>query len=251
MFALLACVMFVMAARGADTTMPQLLPRLRGLLSSAAGTTMLLSIDALFIFFVALQVAYLFGGLDTLNATGLTYAAYARRGFFELIAVAVLAGGVVFGLELVVARRSRLYLGAALVLVIATLVIVASAAYRMQLYQLAYGWTEQRFYALAGIAWLGVSGVAAALLIWRDATRWLLHVGGLVALAVAIAANLVGPSALVARQNLDRVVDPSALPADAHLGLDAYYLVTLGDGAIPTLIEYLPRLGSSDRQSLG
>ena len=43
----------------------------------------------------------------------------------------------------------------------ATLVIVVSAAYRMQLYQLAYGWTEQRFYALAGIAWLGAGGAVA------------------------------------------------------------------------------------------
>ena len=250
-FAWLAGGIFVLAARGADTQMPPILTRLRGLLSSTAGTTMLLALDALFGFFVALQIAYLFGGLDTLNATGLTYATYARRGFFELIAVAVLAGGLVFCLELVVARRSRLYVAAALALVVATLVVVTSAAYRMQLYQLAYGWSELRFYALAGIAWLGVSGVVAAVLIARDATRWLLHAGGLVALAVAVMANLAGPSALVARQNLDRVVDPSGLPADASRELDAQYLATLGDGAIPTLVEYLPRLGASDRAALG
>jgi hypothetical protein len=250
-FAWIAGGIFIIAGRGADTTIPPVLPRLRGLLSSTAGTTMLLALDALFVFFVALQVAYLFGGLDTLNATGLTYSSYARRGFFELIAVAVLSGGLVFAVELVVAKRSRLYVGAALALVVATLIVVASAAYRMQLYQIAYGWTEQRFYALAGIAWLGVSGIAAAVLISRDATRWLLHAGGLIALAVAVAVNLIGPSALVARQNLERVVDPRGLPEDAHRGLDAYYLASLGDGAVPTLVEYLPRLGTLDRQALG
>ncbi len=243
--------LFIVAGRRTDTTMPAVLPRLRGILSSTAGTTTLLAIDALFLFFVALQIAYLFGGVDTLNATGLTYSAYARRGFFELIAVAVLAGGLLFAVELVVARRTRLYVGAALMLAIATLVIVVSAAYRMQLYQLAYGWTEQRFYGLAGIAWLGASGACAGVLVWRNATRWLLHAGGLIALAVAIAVNLIGPSAFVARQNLERVVDPSGLPADAYRGLDAYYLATLGDGAIPTLVEYLPRLGDSDRAALG
>ncbi|HEY8786644.1 MAG TPA: DUF4153 domain-containing protein, partial [Candidatus Limnocylindria bacterium] len=147
--------LFIVAGRRTDTAMPAVLPRLRGFLSSTAGATTLLAIDALFVFFVALQVAYLFGGIDTLNATGLSYSTYARRGFFELIAVAVLAGGLLFAVELVVARRSRLYVGAALTLALATLVIVVSAAYRMQLYQLAYAWTEQRFYALAGIAWLG------------------------------------------------------------------------------------------------
>ena len=155
--------------------MSPLLPRLRGLLSSTAGATTLLAVDALFVFFVALQIAYLFGGIDTLNATGLTYSSYARRGFFELIAVAVLAGSLLFAVELVVSKRTRFYVGAALTLALATLVIVVSAAYRMQLYQLAYGWTEQRFYALAGIAWLGAGGACAAVLVGRDATRWLPH----------------------------------------------------------------------------
>jgi hypothetical protein len=87
-------------------------------------------------------------------------------------------------------------------------------------------------------------------LVWRDATRWLLHAGGLIALAVAIAVNLIDPSALVARQNLERVVDPSGLPADASRALDAEYLATLGDGALPTVVEYLPRLSGADRETL-
>src|SRR3989454_5817219 len=250
-FAWVAGGLFIVAGRRTDTTVPAVLPRLRGLLSSTAGATTLLAIDALFVFFVGLQIAYLFGGIDTLNATGLTYSTFARRGFFELIAVAVLAGGLLFAVELVVAKRTRLYVGAALTLALATLVIVVSAAYRMQLYQLAYGWTELRFYALAGIAWLGAGGLAACVLIWRDATRWLLHAAGLMGLAVAVAINLVGPSAFVARQDLERVVDPSGLPEDASRALDAQYVASLGDGAVPTLVEFLPRLGAADRAALG
>src|SRR5438874_12091387 len=243
--------LFLLAGRGAETTMSPVLPRLRGLLSSTAGATTLIAVDALFVFFVGLQIAYLFRGIDTLNATGLSYSSYARRGFFELIAVAILAGGLLFAVELVVARRTRLYVAAALTLTLATLVIVVSAAYRMQLYQLAYGWTEQRFYALAGIAWLGAGGACAAVLVWRDATRWLPHAAALIALSVAIAVNLMGPSAFVARRNLDRLVDPSGLPADASRDLDARYLASLGDGVVPTLVECLPRLGASDRAALG
>ena len=227
-FAWLGGGLLMVAGRRAETAFAPVLPRLRGILSSTAGTTMLLAVDALFVFFVALQIAYLFGGVDTLNATGLTYSEYGRRGFFELIAVAVV-----------------------LTLVVATIIVVASAAYRMHLYQLAYGWTEQRFYALAGIGWLGGASVAAAILIWRDQTRWLLHAAGLLGLAVAFAVNLTGPSAFVARQDLDRIVDPRNLPDDARRALDAYYLGSLGDGAVPTLVEYLPRLGASDRQALG
>src|SRR5256886_3027050 len=250
-FGWIAGGLFVVAGRRTDTTMPTLLPRLRGILSATAGATTLLVIDALFVFFVGLQIVYLFGGIDTLNATGLTYSSYARRGFFELIAVAVLAGGLLFAVELVVAKRTRLYVGAALTLALATLVIVVSAAYRMQLYQLAYGWAQLRFYALARIAWLGAGGVCAAVLVWRDATRWLLHASGLIALTVAIAVNLIGPSAVVARQNLERVVNPSGLPADASRELDAQYPASLGDRAGPIPVECLPHLGASDRTALG
>ena len=42
-----------------------------------------------------------------------------------------------------------------------TFVILASAAFRLSLYQDAYGWTELRFYVDATIAWLGLGIVAA------------------------------------------------------------------------------------------
>src|SRR5467141_3571510 len=62
-FAWVAGGTFIVAGRRTDTTMSPVLPRLRGLLSSTAGTTMLIVVDALFVFFVALQLAYLFGGI--------------------------------------------------------------------------------------------------------------------------------------------------------------------------------------------
>ena len=118
---------------------------------------MLIVLDVLFAAFVALQVAYLFGGLDTLAAIALTYAEYARRGFFELVAVVVLVGALVLGLEAVVAHRSRAYVVAILALVALTAVVLASSFLRLRLYQDAYGWTELRFYVLAAIGFLAIT----------------------------------------------------------------------------------------------
>ena len=61
--------------------------------------TILVAVDVLFAVFVGLQLAYLFGGLDTMAAGGITYADYARRGFFELVAVTCLSGCLVVGLN--------------------------------------------------------------------------------------------------------------------------------------------------------
>jgi hypothetical protein len=55
-------------------------------------------LDLLFLLFVFVQFRYFFGGAALVQATtGLTYSEYARRGFFELIAVATLALPLLLG----------------------------------------------------------------------------------------------------------------------------------------------------------
>ena len=53
---------------------------------------MLVVVDLLFLAFVLVQFRYLFGGAELVRGlTGMSYADYARRGFFELVAVAALS----------------------------------------------------------------------------------------------------------------------------------------------------------------
>jgi hypothetical protein len=210
----------------------------------------LVLVDLVFGAFVALQVAYLFGGLDTLAAAGLTYSDYARRGFFELVAAACLAGGLLVVLELATAGRTRAYLAVALVLVGLTLVVLVSAWLRLDLYQQAYGWTELRFYVAAAIVTLGIALAFGAVLLARDRMRWLGHglVGiGLVAL---LTLNVLAPAAFVATRNVDRALDPALVPADGWVGLDTGYLGALGDDAVPILVDALPRLDGPTRSEV-
>jgi len=88
------------------------LPTFRGL-GVIEAVTILVAVDVLFALFVVLQLAYLFGGLDTMAAGGITYANYARGGFFQLVAVTCLAGGLVVSLHAVVERRSTAFVGSA------------------------------------------------------------------------------------------------------------------------------------------
>lgn len=206
-------------------------------LGSAEAVTVLLVLDLLFIGFVVLQGAYLFGGRDTLEASGLTYAEYARRGFFELLAVAFLVGGLILALEGLVRARTRAYVLAAIGLVVLTIVVLASAFLRLRLYQDAYGWTELRFYVLAAIAWLAVGALMAEVTLARDQTRWLLH--GMLALSFAfgLAFNVIGPVRFIAEQNVERAIHPELVATGGEAGLDVYYLTSLGDDALPVLNE--------------
>ncbi|MCE6998015.1 DUF4173 domain-containing protein [Saccharothrix sp. S26] len=194
---------------------------------------------ALFAAFVAVQVSTLFGGDEHVLVTpDLTYADYARSGFWQLLAVTVLTLGVIA----VVARLARLdsptdrrwlrgSLGALSVL---TLVIVASALARMWLYQQAYGFTVLRVLVSACELWLGVVYLLVLAAGVRLEGGWLARavVGTGFAALVGLAA--LNPDRFIAERNVDRY--------HATEKIDVWYLARLSDDAVPALAELPPRL---------
>ena len=224
--------------------------RIRGVIGVDAAVVLLACVDLLFAAFVALQIGYLFGGRDTMDAAGLPYSAYARRGFFELIGAASLVGALLFGVGLHGRARSAVTTALGAALVGLTLAVLASAWYRLDLYQRAYGWTELRFYAAAAIVFLACALVVLGWSVLVDRMRFALQPLAGAALLIALAVNVVSPSAFVASADLQRRIDPAGLPADAERRMDPAYLVSLGAGAFPVLVERLPSLPPEDRELL-
>jgi hypothetical protein len=197
---------------------------------------LLIALDVLFAIFAALQAAYLFGGLDTFALSGMTYSDYARRGFFELIIAASLAGVVIIVVDRLVAEHGVAYRLAAVVLAALTGVVVLSALTRLGLYQAAYGWTELRFYALAAIGWLGIGVLVTFVAVLANRARWLpqLIVGA--GLLVAFMCNAIGPQAFVTKQNVERVLNPALVADGGFAGLDVGYVSSLAADSIPVLV---------------
>jgi len=124
-------------------------------------TTIFSLLNLLFLSFVLVQIRYFFGGAATVQATaGLTYAQYARSGFFELVWVAALVLPLLLGLHWLQkpgdARAQRLFTWQAAVQVALLFVIMASALARMRLYEGEYGLTELRLYTTAFMGWLAL-----------------------------------------------------------------------------------------------
>ncbi len=98
---------------------------------------------------MGVQISVLFGGDEHVQVTeGLTYAEYARQGFWQLLFVTILVLGVIAVAIRVAGReeaRDRLFLRVLIGgLCLTTLVIVASAIHRMSLYENAYGYSVER-----------------------------------------------------------------------------------------------------------
>jgi hypothetical protein len=199
---------------------------------------------ALFTVFVGVQFAALFGSREYVQeATGLTFAEYARSGFWQLLAVSVLALAVILaGLRWAppyTARdrtAKRVLLTALAVL---CLVIVASALRRMWLYQEAYGFTVLRL--LVGVCelWLGLAFVLVAIAVLRlDRSGPARPMAG-TAVAALLALALLDPERFIAEQNLARFATTGSL--------DTSYLSTLSADAVPALLALPP---SADRSCI-
>jgi hypothetical protein len=193
---------------------------------------------ALFVAFVVAQAAALFGGHDYIQrTTGLTYAEYVHQGFGQLTAATVLTLATV-ALAVRKAPRStardRLVLRVALgALCGLTLVVVASALHRMDLYQQAYGFTLLRVLVDGFELWLGLL-VVLVLVAGVRLSGWWLPRAALVSAAVfVLVGGLANPEAWVAQRNIDRY--------RATGMLDGSYLRTLGPDATPTIVSGLPR----------
>ena len=191
--------------------------------------------------FAAAQVAVAGGAADRiLSAEGLTYAEYARRGFFQLLAAAGLTAVVLLCVRACGPRGDRVSTVLVLAAVALTEVVVVLAVHRLALYEDAYGLTLLRLAAVAAAVWIGVVfqllGMAAAGV--GAGRSWLPSAVGAAALIGLVGWNLADPAALVAGRNLDRAtVDPA-------------YLASLGDDAVPTIVARLDRLDPVTRADL-
>jgi hypothetical protein len=193
---------------------------------------------------VVVQLRYFFGGAALVEETsGLTYAAYARQGFFQLVTASGLVLPILLGADHLVrgatAPQVRVFRQLAGLLLVLLAVIMASALERMRLYVSAYGLTDDRVYATAfmilliGIfawfAWTTLRGV-----------RQRFGFGALMqCFAVLAGLHVLNPDALIVKSNLNRPV--------AERPFDARYAASLGADAVPVLIDALPRLTQEDR----
>lgn len=191
-------------------------------------------LDLLFAAFVIVQVTVLFGGrTHVLTTAGLTYAEYARSGFFQLVAVAVLTL-LVLALAIRLAERTGpsdtivlQVLGGTLCAL--TLVVLFSALRRLGLYEEVYGFTRLRISVHASILWLvGIFGLVLAGGAVRR-FRWLPQTVVAYTGAALLAFTLINPDRVIATKNVERFNETGRI--------DVGYLAGLSADAVPALAE--------------
>jgi len=222
------------------------LPEIGGVsLRAVPVVTALVLVDLLFLGFVVIQIRYLFGSGGA-QVVGLTYAEYARRGFFELVTVSALVLPVLLAGDWLLRNEphghQRVFRMVAAVLLGLLAIVMASALRRMRLYVAEYGLSEIRLYSTAFMLYLAAAFAWFACTALRGARRRFAFgvlVQGFATLGVL---HLVNPDALIVRTNLARPV--------SQRPFDGWYAASLSADAVPVLLEALPRLDPPARCSV-
>lgn len=194
-------------------------------------------LNLLFLSFVLVQVKYFFGGAALVQtSTGLTYAEYARRGFFELVTVAALVLPLLLGAHWLLRKdnpaHERIFRALASVQIVLLFVIMASAVGRMRLYQSEYGLTELRVYTTAFMGWLALVFIWFALTVLRGERERFACGALLTAFMMVGLLHVINPDALIVRSNLSL--------AQSGRSFDAAYAASLSADAVPALVDALP-----------
>jgi hypothetical protein len=195
--------------------------------------TVLACVNLLFALFVGVQFHYFFGGQTNINLEGFTYSEYARRGFFELLLVSVLSLLLFLGLGAIANRSSQrlrvVFSSLGILLVALVGVILYSAFLRLQLYEMAYGFSRLRTYTHIFMVWLGILLFISVVL--EAIRKPYMFALSLILVSIGFGATLavINVDGFIARQNV--------LRARQGYELDVQYLTQLSDDAVPALVQ--------------
>ncbi|MEO8355922.1 MAG: DUF4173 domain-containing protein [Chloroflexota bacterium] len=233
---------FLHAAQKSDENVEEK-TRVSPFLGFTESSIVLGSVLILFITFVVIQFQYFFGGQSNIHIEGYTFSEYARKGFGELVAVAFFSLLMLLGLGAITRRESesqrRVFSGLGIVLVGLVIVMLVSAFQRLQLYEIAYGFSRLRAYTHVFMIWLALLLVTVVGLEITRRERIAACAMLIAALGFIISINLINVDSFIVKENIQREirgVQDKAF-AQGRADLDAQYFLDLSDDAVPSLVN--------------
>jgi preprotein translocase subunit SecG len=202
--------------------------------------TVLVALNILYLIFTMIQFSYLYGGNNVALPANLTYAEYARKGFFELAAVTFINFIIVLNCSKYIKKDNKRLLKIAnlllTVLVAFTLNMLFSANFKLTLYEAAFGYTFLRVSVHLFMLLLFILCLVVATGIWYRKIPIMKSIIVITIIMYTII-NFINIDGFIARKNIERYTETGKL--------DAYYLTSLSFEAIPYLIELRDKEGSS------
>ncbi|MDD3200119.1 MAG: DUF4173 domain-containing protein [Eubacteriales bacterium] len=190
----------------------------------------LTALNLIYLIFFLAQAGYFFSAFGNSLPQTMTYAEYARRGFFELCAVSGINLAVIAAVHLIVKRdKVKILRGETAVICVFTLALIATAISKMGMYISYYGLTRLRVYTSWFMILLLLLFVIVLLRQFKSFQGTKIAVISCICLFIVLCYSNV--DGLIAKYNIDRY------QAGTLGTLDISVFYELSDGAVPYLYE--------------
>jgi len=199
----------------------------------------LVTVSAIFTFYLILQAKYLFSGATLPD--GVTYADYARRGYGELLVATILASVVVYvalrAIKTAEYKKVDTYIGLSLVLL--NIFVAITAWKRLSLYESAYGWTMTRFVARMGLVCIFIGSLLLMGWVVRKVSSRTLYSSNWYVLAVVLLVSaMLNPVGIIVRRNITE-------RPRREVPVDTTHMLSLSADSYKALCLYAPSLRES------
>ncbi len=210
----------------------------------------LISILTIYTIFALIQFKYLFAAAFSAISlpNGLTYAEYARRGFFELLFLSFINIGLI--LIVIYLIRDKIYnsnntsgkiIKALMIYLCAiTVLLLISSFYRMMLYNNEFGFTELRLLVTIFLIFEAIGLIITFYYIIKPKFN-ILAFYSVICLVFYLTINMINLDYIIARKNIDMYYEDK--------DLDVYYLYTLSSDAAPQMERLLSDKDSNIKQA--
>ncbi len=194
--------------------------------------TVIFMINIVYLLFSIVQFSYLYGGSSNFISQGFTYSEYARKGFFELVAVTIINFTILLTSMKFIKRDNKTINNIANIfltlLVVFTFNMLFSAHYKMSLYEQSYGFTYLRIFVHIFMLMLFMLFVVALIGIWNRKIP-LNKAIILIVLCMYVVVNYINVDKIIASKNIDIYYKTQKI--------DVQYLRCLSYDAIPEILK--------------
>jgi hypothetical protein len=194
--------------------------------------TIIFMINIVYLLFSIVQFSYLYGGVNNALPSGFTYSEYARKGFFELVAVTIINFTILLSSMNFIKNGSKtiniicnMFLTT---LVVFTLNMLFSAHFKMSLYEQTYGFTYLRIFVHLFMIMLFMLLIVLLIGIWNRRIP-LNKVLAVIILSMYILLNYINVDKIIAQKNIEIYYKTQKI--------DVQYLRKLSYDAIPEIIK--------------
>ncbi|MEK6264509.1 MAG: DUF4173 domain-containing protein [Clostridium sp.] len=194
--------------------------------------TIIFMINVVYLLFSIVQFSYLYGGGNNFLSHDFTYSEYARKGFFELVAVTIINFTILISSMKFIKKDNKtvnticnIFLTT---LVAFTLNMLFSAHYKMSLYEQTYGFTYLRIFVHLFMLMLFILFIVALIGIWNRKMP-LNKILMVIVLSMFVILNYINVDKIIAKENIDIYYKTQKI--------DVQYLSNLSYDAIPEILK--------------